>query len=224
MSPLEIVLIVIGIVIIIISCVLVDKSSMQEKIETMLPFTYETSLTEEDKKKLIEKIKELISEISEEAVVNTDDTLSRLSNEKIIAVNEFSEQILEKIKQNHEEVVFLYNMLNDKEKDLKATVREIDAFKKKIQEQLETAASPDISYTSTKNTKDHEKITSSSAPVEQQMSIFSGDNSECQPGTNNNSRILALYSEGKSIIEISKILELGQGEVKLVLDLYKSKK
>jgi hypothetical protein len=68
---------------------------------------------------------ELLSEISEETVVRTDDALSKLSNEKIMAVNDFSEQILEKIKKNHEEVVFLYSMLNDKERELKAAVKEI---------------------------------------------------------------------------------------------------
>jgi DNA-binding NarL/FixJ family response regulator len=42
--------------------------------------------------------------------------------------------------------------------------------------------------------------------------------------SNNNSQILALYSQGKSIMEISKLLSLGQGEVKLVIDLFKGKK
>jgi hypothetical protein len=42
--------------------------------------------------------------------------------------------------------------------------------------------------------------------------------------TNNNTQILALYSQGRSVMEISKLLDLGQGEVKLVIDLFKGKK
>jgi hypothetical protein len=35
---------------------------------------------------------------------------------------------------------------------------------------------------------------------------------------------LALYAQGRTVVEISKLLGLGQGEVKLVIDLYKGKK
>ena len=39
--------------------------------------------------------------------------------------------------------------------------------------------------------------------------------------TNHNEKILALYSQGKSYVEIAKELGLGQGEVRLVVGLYK---
>ena len=37
---------------------------------------------------------------------------------------------------------------------------------------------------------------------------------------NHNEEILALHDKGYSILEISKMLEMGQGEVKFVLDMY----
>lgn len=37
---------------------------------------------------------------------------------------------------------------------------------------------------------------------------------------NQNEKILKLSEEGKSVLEISKELGLGQGEVKLVIDLF----
>jgi len=37
---------------------------------------------------------------------------------------------------------------------------------------------------------------------------------------NQNQVILDLYNEGKSIMEIAKVLGKGQGEVKLVIDLF----
>lgn len=233
MSALEIILIIVGIIVIIISCFLVDKSQKDQKLILGKSIaSLEDSLTEEDKKQLMDKMKELLSEVKEEAIVETDDTLSKISNEKIMAVNEFSEQILEKIKRNHEEVVFLYNMLNDKEKELKAAVKEIDTSKKKVQDIMETKSEND-KLLSSKNTKSQSVGKTSSQtktvaveksergnPLEiaGELSTVNGINS------NSNSQILALYSQGRSVIEISKLLGLGQGEVKLVIDLFKGKK
>lgn len=232
MNSLEIALIIVGIITIIISCIIVDRSGRADNQQSSQTYSIMNGITEEDKKKLMEKMSELLSDISEEAVIRTDDALSKLSNEKIIAVNEFSEQILEKIKKNHEEVVFLYNMLSDKEKELKAAVKEIDSSKKKVQEIIETKANADKAQAAkTAKTQPPQKQVMQDIPMDKpqknlnvQMDaprdITAGNN----PNFNNNSQILTLYSHGKSIIEISKLLGLGQGEVKLVIDLFKGKK
>lgn len=232
MSILEIILIIIGIIVIIISCILVDKSTeAQKQIIGKSISSLEENLTEEDKKQLMDKMKEMLAEIKEEAIVETDDTLSKISNEKIMAVNEFSDQILEKMKRNHEEVVFLYNMLNDKEKELKATVKQIDTTKKKVQDILETKADNDKAMPA-------KAKKAQPAPKALSPDRTSAENNADRPGTatvqdssavnglnaNNNAQILSLYSQGRSVIEISKLLGLGQGEVKLVIDLFKGKK
>ena len=54
-----------------------------------------------------------------------------------MAVSEFSDQILEKIEQNHKEVVFLYDMLNEKENEMKEFVQEIDKSKIVLEELAE---------------------------------------------------------------------------------------
>ncbi len=233
MSTLEIILIIVGIIVIIVSCILVDKSSEKQKqLIGKSISSLEESLTEEDKKQLMDKMKELLAEVKEEAIVETDDTLSKISNEKIMAVNEFSDQILEKIKRNHEEVVFLYNMLNDKEKELKAAVKEIDTSKKKVQDILEARADNDKVMpartvksqpaakpsSQSKTIADNKQEKPGAIDATQELSTVNGLNA------NNNSQILALYSQGRSVIEISKLLGLGQGEVKLVIDLFKGKK
>lgn len=232
MSPLEIALIIIGIIVIIVSCRVVEKTGKTAYQAVSQPFSFENNITEEDKKKLIQKIDELLSDVSEETVIRTDDTLSKLSNEKIMSVNEFSDQILEKIKRNHEEVVFLYNMLNDKEKELKAAVREIDSSKKKVQDMIETKASAEKSQ-AVKNAKPQipEKLATQTVGMEKTVKSSPARKDSLQEipvienlNTNNNAQILTFYSQGKSVMEISKLLGLGQGEVKLVIDLYKGKK
>ncbi len=234
MSPIEIALIITGIIVIIISCTLVDRSQkLQKQIIGKSISSMEEALTEDDRKYLMEQVRGLMSQVQEEAIYHTDDTLSKLSNEKIMAVNEFSEQVVEKIKRNHEEVVFLYNMLNDKEKEIKATVREIDASKIKIQGMVGSGAEEDRLQSAREakiqaaervlneaQAAQSDRAKNTAAPV--QASKESGAMREL--GSNNNAKILELYSQGKSVMEISKLLNLGQGEVKLVIDLFKGKK
>jgi len=237
MTPIEIILIVLGIIIIIISCRLVDNSNTNTYVQA--PFKLEDQFSEGEINKIKDRVNELLTEVSEEAVVKTDDCLSKISNEKIMAVNEFSDQIMEKINRNHQEVVFLYNMLNDKEKELKDTVKEIDSSKKKMKEIL--SDSKEVVEVNEKDKKfipftqkksltaqptprkalegkqvqpqaEHRPISSSPEPFTNRME------------TNNNTQILSLYSKGKSIVEISKLLGLGQGEVKLVIGLFQEKK
>ncbi len=232
MNPLEIILIIIGVIIIAISCKLVDRSVKTQNHPTGKSLPLDHSITEEDKKQLMNKMNELLSEVGEETIIRTDDALSKLSNEKIMAVSEFSDQILEKINRNHEEVVFLYSMLNDKQRELKAALVEIDSSKKKVQEIMESkvendkmqAAKNSKNQTSTKavtqatQADKSMKANNRSIDVAQELPILSNLSS------NNNSEILALYSQGRTVIEISKLLGLGQGEVKLVIDLFKGKK
>jgi hypothetical protein len=232
MNPLEIVLIIIGILIIIISCRLVDSSQENLSKKVGQNLSMDKPISEEDLLQIKNKINDLVSEISEETVVRTDDSLSKISNEKIMAVNDFSEQILEKIKRNHEEVVFLYNMLCDKEKELKAAVREIDASKSKVQDIMDSRKDLESSQPS-KNMK----TVTSAAKAEMSAAKNTKTVKKEQPysgtaepvladslSSNNNTQILSLYSQGKSVMEISKLLGLGQGEVKLVIDLFRGKK
>lgn len=224
MSPLEIALIIIGVIIIIISCVLVDKSGEPVNKAGTVPFTYENNVSEEDKKKLMDRIHQLVNEISEDTVVRTDDNLSQLSNEKIMAVHEYAEQLLEKINRNHEEVVFLYNMLNDKEKELKLAVKEIDDSRKIIRELAEVKADAVKSQNilnGSMNSADKPL-----APAGTYIQNIEGQEELALDNlnSNKNSEILELYTKGKSVMEISRLLELGQGEVKLVIDLFKGKK
>ncbi len=223
MNSLEIALIIMGTVVIIISCLLVDKS---KKTTVQTGRSSDSSpdklLSVEDKKQLKIKVNELISEVSEDVVGKTEDTLSKISNENIIVVNEFSEQLLEKINRNHEEVIFLYNMLNDKEKELKTTVREIDAYNRKAHEILESNVITEDKIPAEEIYNLSSREYAADLLQELQFEDLDKNSSESR-NENSNDEILSLYSQGKSVVEISKALDLGQGEVKLVIDLFNKK-
>ena len=55
----------------------------------------------------------------EQVISETEEYLNRKSNEKIMEFEEYSSQVIEKIERNHEEVVFMYQMLSDKEDEWK---------------------------------------------------------------------------------------------------------
>lgn len=222
MNLLEITMVILGIIIIIISCRIIDRPRNGKEIPSGGEHLKNARFTEEEINQIKNKQMELLSGISEEAIVRTDDYLSKLSNEKIMAVSEFSDQILEKIKRNHEEVVFLYNMLNDKEKELKTAVREIDGSKKKVKDLMDSKKEQSAKEQPVKKTAQIQKQIAVSASADREKSKEAPVPDPA--GSNHNSQILNLYSQGKSIIEISKLLGLGQGEVKLVIDLFKGKK
>ncbi len=84
-----------------------------------------------------------VSDAADEAVTyamdKTERAMERITNEKIMAINEYSDTVLEAIHKNHEEVVFLYDMLNDKQQSLKDTVAEVEKRTQTALEQFRDA-------------------------------------------------------------------------------------
>ena len=219
------ILIAVGLILIVISFFISEKLDESLGVSETMPSQGRDIWTEKDEKAVSDRIAAILSEKSEEAVGRVDDQLSRISNEKIMAVSEFSDQLLEKMEQNHSEIIFLYNMLTEKEDEVKKLIskpirlvetpvrageflrreeKELPSGKEAISG-LEAAALAAITK------KEPASQKKKAAPVVEQR----------RPAEENkNERILKLYKEGKSVLEISKELNLGQGEVKLVIDLF----
>ncbi len=71
------------------------------------------------RKQFLEQITEVLEMKKEQVISETEEYLNRKSNEKIMEFEEYSSQVIEKIERNHEEVVFMYQMLSDKEDEWK---------------------------------------------------------------------------------------------------------
>ncbi len=263
------------------------------------------ALAEDEIKKLVkqelESIRSHVDDVVEEAVTyameKTERSLERLSNEKIMAVSEYSDTVLAEIHKDHEEAMFLYDMLNNKQVSLKNTVSEINrtikeaedtvtAFQKftpevmtpqtaeGMQEEtpaaelriseghapLAQASSESVNKpaggknrskrNSSRRSSSNKNFSSNKNSSEGGQAVSAGGASETgrrqensqgekpiqrgqdereksgqQSGQNqqeyhSNERILALYQEGKSALEIAKVLDIGVGEVTLVIDLF----
>lgn len=235
MSPVEIIFILLGIAILVASC-FVESREKQTDTAILLP---EEAL-ELQKQELKKYADGLLEETSEQVIVKTDDYLSRISNEKIMSVNDFSTQILEKIDTNHKEVVFLYDMLNKKEDEIKQTVQQFDQEKQEMQEvigdvirltkqlkatiQKEEPPKAVIEKKKTEvkknpvksvKTKEKELVKTVENKTDGQMEFV-----EIAQADQQREEVLKLHKQGKTVLEISRIMGMGQGEVKLIIGLY----
>lgn len=236
MTAFEIILLILGIAFVIISFFMVDNKPKGSFKDRVIPDATE-----------FEKIRTQTVELSQrevgKIVQEAEDKLENLSNDKIIAVGEYSDQIMEKIKTDHQEVVFLYQMLQDKEEELKETIQKIDNVRveceqlireqekkaEAIKEQSRKAepAAQEAVKTAVKApaTKTVKKVVPAKPSHEASKSIqapkpVKAVDSRDTMMLSRNDEIIALYKENKSVMEISKLLKMGQGEVKLIIDLY----
>lgn len=233
MGILEIVLLIAGVIIFTGSFFLplgggkntgIDQKAAKEEIH---------GLVEEEMNNVRSKMQDKMEETSEDAIEKAERALERLTNEKIMAVNEYSDTVLQEIHKNHEEAMFLYDMLNSKHANIKDTVSKMDkAVKAAENKTLENktaenkAAAEKTATDKTAGTVAEEKT----ADAFQTETLIQPENSPeigfmgetVQEGQNNNEKILEMHKQGKSTVAIAKELGLGVGEVKLVIDLYKA--
>lgn len=287
MTVAEIVILIIGAILFTISFFIPDRDSegnMDGQVsKEMAKKAVKDAVSEEMK-----QVKVSIEEAYEDSITDNKDKMERfmdrLTNEKMMAVSEYSDTVLEQIHKDHEEAVFLYDMIDSKYTQVKSTAAEINQLEKdvrklsenikvgevdsgavkrervvtpvveaepvkapvkttvkeetvsaasfepitapKIDEILasqETKAEKAPKKSAKKETKKAEPKAEEAANVEPIANsavelMFDSDSNSM----NNNDRILALHKEGKSNMAIAKELGLGVGEVKLVIDLFKS--
>lgn len=296
-------------------------------------------ITKEELEEMLKKIEHAndkfnadIQVKAEEALDSTDNNLGKILNEKIMGLSEYSQQILEKMEKNHSETVFLYDMLNEKEKEIKDIVHDADITRADIRDEiamqyqelkrhleeadeikkgLELEAlqtgdarnvkrqdkklytvpegteevlgmagfnnADDINLSSEitenglmkeldmQNSSSGDNTRNDNSTIDIKSDVITNDNNEENEtdkayislagqgsantssnygyklygnfgvtdidkamlenetnNTNHNDEIIELYKKGRSILEISKMLSIGQGEVKFVIDMYKA--
>lgn len=128
MTGLEIALLTIGLIVIVASFVFSSKSD-GDTMRNVKDVTFTDKQKEDIKKQIMDIIDEQIENVKEQ----TEISLDKLSNQKMLEMNEYSDTILQEINRNHNEVMFLYDMLNEKKKEINNTVRDMNVTKKEIE-------------------------------------------------------------------------------------------
>lgn len=139
MSALEIVLVIIGLVLFIGSFFISEKiTASSEQLKATIDVNEVKKLIQEQINDMNDEIESAISQVVENSTGGVQRSMEKMSNEKIMAINEYSDTVMDLINKNHNEAMFLYGMLNDKNKEIKDTAELImkanKGFNKKINE------------------------------------------------------------------------------------------
>lgn len=138
MNWMEVALLILGVGAFVASFVLPEKKGSADELNI------DSEILQKLIAKEIEEAKTRVSEVVDEtldyAVEKTERASERISNEKIMAISDYSETVLSDINKAHQEVIFLYDMLNDKHKNLKETVKQVDKQAKEAEEKANAAA------------------------------------------------------------------------------------
>ena len=249
MTALEMILILIGVAFILVSFFVEEKLTHKD-LERL------TSLSEKEMKVIVERqLKEAESVIDDsltEAVGEVADVtkraLEKVTNEKIMAINEYSDTVIESMNKTHSEIIFLYNMLNDKHAELTQFADQLRDFSKQVKSsgndmlysvaeaarELESSlhrklpplAEPEepgaAEWEAGNPPEDEDELQEKREPRElQEMKAPREWSDEHEERADHNESILALRDEGVPDVEIARQLGLGLGEVRLVIDLYR---
>lgn len=236
MTLTEITLIIIGVIFLIGSFLVKDKLSGKD-------IQYISQLSEHELGVIVDKqiknaatiVETKVDETIEETSIKTKRALEKETNEKIMAISQYSDTVLESMNTTHNEIMFLYSMLNDKHKDmsdLATRLQELsDSIKKTEHEFTDglnaTVVMSDSSYKDTNQNIIGNNISDTSTNIADAEVLIQPvvanvvENTAERIKNNHNTQILALHTQGVSDVNIAKELGLGLGEVKLVLGLYK---
>ena len=236
MLAVEVILIIIGVVLIIGSFYVTERLSQQDLEHISLMSEADLKhIAEKQVKDVKHQVENSIEEIIDESLEITQRGLDRETNNKIMAVSEYSDTVLENINKSHNEIMFLYSMLNDKQSETAEMVSDLQRYVKEIRdldlenvvaklEKQPKAKTKAKSTTKSKTKKKTEEVVAAEDVLEavNQESVTAVGTEEQIGGSllNKNEQILLLYKEGKKEVEIAKALDCGLGEVRLVLGLY----
>lgn len=245
MVILEVVLLICGILCVAVGFLPSDDKKVQES-----PKQEKVSLSEKQKDEIRRQVNELVSEELDAINERTEASLDKISNTKILEMNDYADTVMGEINKSHNEAVFLYDMLNEKAKEVKNTVKDVNMAKHEVKkmhsditaemQQEEQVMAPLQQETQTvrdiakerlsqlvKMSNEKARISEEQGKTQNQAdslkSIVSGEQKEEMiKDTEDGSMesIIYLYRKGMSVREIAKKLGIGVGEVSLIIGLH----
>ena len=238
MTGLEITLLLVGIVFMVGSFLITERLSGSELNKV-------SELSEDEIRRILEReltsAQQKIDTQIEQSIVNSieqssdrvDRALDKETNEKIMAISEFSDTVMENMNKTHNEIMFLYSMLNDKHTeltgmaaDLQRLAADVRSLEEKAPLTAPQAASERAAAVSAASavtpvpveTADTTERETAAAPAEQKEEMPETEETK-QEGLH--AEILKLKKLGMTEVQIAKKLGIGIGEVRLVNGLYR---
>ena len=138
MTVTVVVMIMIGIGFVIASFFVTEKLSKKEESYKLDLLTVDDNYEFSDRERQIikTKIEDVIADHAKNLIYDTNESLSNMANEKTMALGDYAVAVCDEIEKNHKEVMFLYSMLDDKQKEIMQTVRDVDFAKEEVKNLL----------------------------------------------------------------------------------------
>ncbi len=136
MSAAQIVLLILGAVLFILSFLIPEKrESLSPKLKEQASDEIR-KLVREETDAAKSSLQDTTEETVQYAIEKTERALERVTNEKVMAIGEYAQTILEDINKSHKEVLFVYDMINDKQDAIKKAVSEAQGASLKLEKQI----------------------------------------------------------------------------------------
>lgn len=126
MTGIEIALLIAGLIVFAASFVFSSASDKKDSEKVLVILSNKQK--DDIKNQILTVFDEQMAELKEKTEIELD----KMSAQKMNEMNEYSETILGEINRNHNEVIFLYDMLNEKKKEINNTVRDLNVVKKEL--------------------------------------------------------------------------------------------
>lgn len=139
MTTLEIVLLVLGALIFVGSFIVPETKSEMDEVDKGLTQEQIQEMLKEEVKGVRDRVEDTVEETVSYSMERTERALERITNEKLSAISEYTETVLTDIHKSHEEVLFLFDMLNDKHENIKETATEVNKAVKEANVALQEA-------------------------------------------------------------------------------------
>lgn len=248
MTGVEWILLLIGSVFMIGSFFVTEKLSPSELNQI-------AELSESELKRIIEKALASAETRIEEAIDNqidassdkVDRALEKETNDKIMAISEYSDTVIENMNKTHNEIMFLYSMLNDKHTELTgmtSNLQRLAADVRSLEENMQIAVQPQAPAVQPAQTPAPQpaqmtqaaalqsvqgktaSTQAEEAPVTEKPEDAPQKPDETEKGTKDglHAEIRKLKKQGLTEVQIAKKLGIGIGEVRLVNGLYRGEK
>ncbi|MCM1156916.1 MAG: DUF6115 domain-containing protein [Bacteroidales bacterium] len=139
MTSAVVVMMIIGFIFIFASFFISEKLMKKESDVNVDFLTVDENYEFSDRElKIIKrKIEDVIANQAKDILYETNESLSSMANEKTLALGDYAVAVCEEIEKNHKEVMFLYSMLDDKQKEIMNTVRTVNEERQETNRLLE---------------------------------------------------------------------------------------
>lgn len=239
MTAIEICLIVAGLILMVGSFFIAEKLSPNE-LDKIAELSQKeiAHIVDKEIEASHDKVQEQLETELEEILEKLDRESDKETNEKIMAISEYSDTVIESINKTHNEIMFLYSMLGDKHKeviDFSNELQErVEKLQKMVTEELTAEAMRKVQEEHTESKSLMESLTQTNEEMlEEVQAIHTEDESEEvvtieeetaeEEHKTANEKILELHQQGMAEVDIAKELDIGLGVVRLVVDFYNKK-